>query len=87
MANEEKVSVDKSSESKKPVQKKKSNRAAKFFREMRSELKKVLWPTSKQTMYNTGIALVFMAVAAVVMWGFDSLASGAVQALMFLTAG
>lgn len=57
-------------------------RMAKWFREMRSELKKVIWPTPKQTANNTVIALVFMVVAAVVLWGFDTVAQAAVNALI-----
>ena len=48
-----------------------SNRIAKWFREMRSELKKVVWPTPKQIMNNTLVALSVMAVAAVVIWAID----------------
>lgn len=57
---------------------------AKWFREMRSELKKVVWPTPKQTAKNTGVALVFMVAAAIILWGFDSLAQAAVKALISL---
>lgn len=59
-------------------------RIGKWFREMKSELKKVVWPTPKQLVNNTGIALVVMAVAAVILWGFDWVASNAVQAIIRL---
>ncbi|MDR2569735.1 MAG: preprotein translocase subunit SecE [Oscillospiraceae bacterium] len=52
-----------------------SNRFAKWFREMRSELKKVVWPTPKQVVNNTIVALTVMACAAVVIWALD-LAAG-----------
>jgi len=52
-----------------------SNRLAKWFREMRSELKKVVWPTPKQIVNNTLVALTVMACAAVVIWALD-LAAG-----------
>lgn len=83
MANEEKTNLPEKAASKKP-EKKKPNAVAKWYREMKSELKKVVWPTRQDTTKNTGIALAFMAVAAVVIWGFDSLASGTVQALISL---
>ncbi|MCL2427318.1 MAG: preprotein translocase subunit SecE [Oscillospiraceae bacterium] len=51
-----------------------SNRIAKWFREMRSELKKVVWPTPKQTVNNTIIALVVMACSAVLVWALDYVA-------------
>lgn len=55
---------------------------AKWFREMKSELKKVVWPTAKQTVNNTAIALVVIVVCAIVIWGFDSLAAMGVNALI-----
>ncbi len=60
------------------------DRVKKWFREMKSELKKVVWPTPKQFTKNTLVALVVMAASAVVLWGFDSLASAAVRALITL---
>jgi preprotein translocase subunit SecE len=57
---------------------------AKWFREMKSELKKVVWPTPKQILNNTLVALVVMIAAAIVLWAFDSLAQAAVKALISL---
>ena len=48
-----------------------SNRFIRWFREMRSELKKVVWPTPKQIVNNTFVALTVMACAAVVIWALD----------------
>ena len=59
-------------------------RVAKWFREMRSEARKVIWPTPKQMTTNTGVALAMMAVAAVALWLFDTLASLGVQTLIDL---
>ena len=59
-------------------------RVKKWFRDMKSELKKVVWPTPKQFTKNTAVALVVMFAAAIVLWGFDSLASAAIKALMTL---
>ena len=63
--------------SSKPAKKKVkgSNRIAKWFREMRSELKKVVWPTPKQIVNNTVVSLVVMAVSAVAIWALDWAAS------------
>ena len=44
---------------------------AKWFREMRSELKKVSWPSGKQILNNTVVALVVMLMVAVVIFGLD----------------
>ena len=59
-------------------------RIRKWFREMKSELKKVVWPTPAQTAKNTGVALVVMAVSAVVIWAFDQIAQSGIQALITL---
>ena len=59
-------------------------RIGKWFREMRSELKKVVWPTGKQLFNNTLISVVVMVASAIVLWGFDMLASGLVKALISL---
>ena len=59
-------------------------RVAKWFREMKSELKKVVWPTGKQLFNNTLISVVVMVASAIVLWGFDMLASGLVHALINL---
>ena len=57
-------------------------RVAKWFREMKSELKKVVWPTPKQLLNNTVVSVVVMVASAIVLWGFDMLASGLVHALI-----
>ncbi len=59
-------------------------RVAKWFREMKSELKKVVWPTGQQLFNNTLISVVVMVASAIVLWGFDMLASGLVHALINL---
>jgi preprotein translocase subunit SecE len=51
---------------------------------MRSEARKVIWPTPKQTLNNTGVALGMMVVSALVLWGFDTLAKLGVQTLIDL---
>ena len=59
-------------------------RTAKWFREMKSELKKVIWPTRQQLFNNTLVSVVVMVASAIVLWGFDMLASGLVHALIRL---
>ncbi|MBR1456559.1 MAG: preprotein translocase subunit SecE [Oscillospiraceae bacterium] len=59
-------------------------RVGKWFREMRSELKKVIWPTGKTLVNNTAISVGVMLVSAVVLWGFDELAQMLVRALFTL---
>ena len=43
-------------------------RIGKWFREMRSELKKVIWPTGKSLTNNTLISVGVMLASAVVLW-------------------
>ena len=57
-------------------------KVAKWWREMKSELKKVIWPTPKQTLNNTIVALVVMAISAIVIWGFDEIAQMIVKAVI-----
>lgn len=59
-------------------------KVAKWFREMKSELKKVIWPTRKQLTQNSLIALGVMLVSSVVLWGFDELAQMLVRVLFTL---
>lgn len=59
-------------------------RIGKWFREMKSELKKVIWPTPQTLMKNVGIALAMMILSAIVVWGFDELAQMLVKALLSL---
>jgi len=56
----------------------------KWFREMKSELKKVIWPTGQQLFNNTLVSVVVMVASALVLWGFDLLAGGLVNALIKL---
>ena len=57
-------------------------RTKKWFREMRSELKKVVWPTPKQLVQNTGVSLGVILSSAVVLWGFDWIAEQGVELLL-----
>lgn len=59
-----------------------AKRTARWFREMKSELKKVVWPTRKQTINNVIVAVVVMVLAGVVIWAFDQLAYLIVQSLI-----
>ena len=61
-----------------------SNRFVRWFREMRSELKKVVWPTPKQILNNTLVSLAVMVVTAVVVWAIDQAGSQIFQAIILL---
>lgn len=57
----------------KPEKKKNSfvKRFTQFFKDLKSEIKKVVWPSKKQIKNNTVVVLVFMAVTGVFIWLFD----------------
>ena len=86
MSNAKEQAVKKSTEAvKKPAGNEKlsfGERTKKWFRDLKSELKKVVWPTTKQTTNNTVVALVVTLVFAVLLWGFDTIAQAAVKALI-----
>ena len=48
-------------------------RVTKYFRELKSELKKVVWPTRKQVFKNTVAVLAAMGAVGVVIWVLDAL--------------
>ncbi|NCB63027.1 MAG: preprotein translocase subunit SecE [Clostridia bacterium] len=59
-------------------------RIARWLREMKSELKKVMWPTPKQTLNNTLIVIACVIVVGICIWLFDALAGAVYQALLAL---
>lgn len=59
-------------------------RFSKWVRELKSELKKIQWPTTKQTVNNTVIVVVCVLVVGVFIWGFDALATAIINALLHL---
>lgn len=58
----------------------------KWFREMRSELKKVVWPDGKTTAKNTGTVILCSLGVGVFIWLFDAVAVLAVKTLVSLFA-
>ena len=86
MANENKPAAVSTNAVKKEDVKKLSfgKRVSKWWREMKSELKKVVWPTPKQIVNNTVVALVVMLASAIVIWGFDEIAQLIVRAVLSL---
>ena len=55
-----------------------------YFRELRSELKKVVWPTPKQVLKNTLIVAACVLVVGVFIWLFDFVARVGIDALIGL---
>ena len=63
--------------------KKKKDRGL-WFREMKSELKKVVWPNKKTVLKNTGTALLCSLVIGACIWIFDFAAMSAVDLILNL---
>ncbi len=57
-------------------------RISKWFREMRSELKKVVWPSRKQVIQNALVVLLCVLVVGVFIWIFDAIGNLLVQWLI-----
>ena len=60
-------------------------RIKRFFRELKSELKKVVWPSKRQMINNTLIVL--LCVLGVFIWVFDAAASLVVNGIISLVKG
>ncbi len=68
------------------AEEKKVKDRGRWFREMKSELKKVVWPTGKETMKNTGTVLLCSLIVGAFIWIFDAVAVLAVNTLIGLFA-
>ena len=53
-----------------------------YFRELKSELKKVVWPTPKQVLKNAVIVAGCVLVVGVFIWLFDFVSSIGIEALI-----
>ena len=42
-----------------------------YLKDMRGELKKVVWPEKKQVLNNTGIVIIALIISACIICGFD----------------
>ena len=62
-------------------------RIARWFREMRSELKKVVWPSKSQMINNTLVVIACVVVVGVFIWVFDAVAGLVVNGIITLVRG
>jgi preprotein translocase subunit SecE len=46
-------------------------RITRFFKDMKSEAKKIVWPSKKQVVNNTIVVLVVIILCSVVIWPLD----------------
>ena len=59
-------------------------RAAKWLKELKGDLKKVQWPTKKQTVNNTLTVLACVAIVGLFIWIFDFVANSAIEVITTL---
>ena len=57
-------------------------RIGRFLKETRSELKKVVWPSKKQTKNNTIVVIVVIIIAALVLIALDFAFGGIIRLLI-----
>ncbi len=69
---------------KKPAKKKekKPNRLLRWLKDLKGELKKVTWPSGKDTMRNVGTVIVCVIIVGVIIGVFDLVARQVVDALL-----
>ena len=58
-----------------------------YFRELKSELKKVVWSTPKQVLKNTLIVIACVLVVGVFVWLFDFVAQYSITTLIDAVTG
>ncbi|WP_295207941.1 preprotein translocase subunit SecE [Ruminococcus sp.] len=80
-----KTDVTKSSKKEAGKEKKKGG-IRKYFRELKAEIKKVVWPTRQQVTKNTGVVLTVMVVMALFLFGVDSGLGAAIKAILKIGA-
>ena len=62
-------------------------KVAKYFRELRSELKKVVWPTPQQVVRNTLVVAACVVCIGVFIWLFDFVAGAGITGLINAVKG
>ena len=67
--------AEKSKKAKDGKAKKPKKSIVKFFKDAKSEFKKVVWPTPKQTTNNTIVVIIIRALAGLFIFGVDTLFS------------
>jgi preprotein translocase subunit SecE len=83
MAEEKKAHIVKATKKSAPVKEKKKlgARIKKFFKDYKSELKKIVWPTRPQVIKNTGVVLAAIIFIAAVVGVLDLIFMFGIRAL------
>ena len=62
-------------------------RISRWFREMKSELKKVVWPKRKELVKACLVVAACILIVGAFIWIFDAIAAGVIKALINLFKG
>ena len=66
-----KVTVNAEPKKSKEKKSKKENTVLKFFRDLKGEFKKIVWPSKKQIINNTIIVIIAIIVIGCFIWALD----------------
>ena len=61
-------------------------RIGKWFRELKSECRKIVWPTREQTINNTLVVLASVVIIGIFIWVLDVVFGLGIQTLLTHTA-
>lgn len=61
-------------------------RIGKWFRELKSECRKIVWPTREQTVNNTLVVLASVVIVGIFIWVLDIVFGLGIQTLLAHTA-
>ena len=89
MAEQEKNTPAGKKQAEKPAKAKKPSlveRTQKWFRELKGEIKKIVWPTKEQTVNNTAVVLGCCLVLGAFIWILDAIFGFGFQTLVGLFA-
>ena len=57
-------------------------RIGQFFKDLKSEAKKIVWPTKKQVINNTIVVIIVIVIIGAFVWGLDVLLKLVVDAIL-----
>ncbi|MBU5425637.1 preprotein translocase subunit SecE [Tissierella pigra] len=57
----------------------KKTKMSTYFRGVKSEMKKVIWPSKKELINYTGIVIMISVIVAIIVWVLDLIIHGGLQ--------
>ncbi len=62
-----------------PANTEKTKSVSKYFKGVKSEMKKVIWPSKKELISYTGVVVMMSAIVALIVWALDFLVLGGID--------